>query len=98
MFVQTVRIPVLEFFIAPIPGGGLGFLHPWKTEIATFRHRTLERGPKTVQHPAVLSEDIAINKSKPILRTSSAKCTAIVEIRGKLPWKSYSIHKKKNHH
>lgn len=67
MFVQTVRIPVLEFFIAPIPGGGLGFLHPWKSEIATFRHRTLERGPKTVQHPAglVLSEDIGSIQAYP---------------------------------
>lgn len=98
MFVQTVRIPVLEFFIAPIPGGGLGFLHPWKSEIATFRHRTLERGPETVQHPAglVLSEDISSTSlSKPILRTRSAKCAAIVEIRRKSPRKSYSIHKKK---
>lgn len=89
MFVQTVRIPVLEFSIAPIPGRGFGLLHPWKPEIATFRHRTLERGSKTVQHPAgfVLSEDYCdqLNKSKPILRTGSAKCAAIAEIR----WKSY---------
>lgn len=33
--------------------------------------------------------------SKPILRTRSAKCAAIVEIRRKSPRKSYSIHKKK---
>lgn len=71
MFVQTVRIPVLEFSIALIPGRGFGLLHPWKREIATFRYKTLEHGPETVQHPGgfVLSED----ESKPIPRTSSCQ-------------------------
>lgn len=78
VFVQTVRIPVLEFSIAPIPGRGFGLLHPWKPEIATFRYRTLERGPKTVQHPAglVLSEDVAISSTNPSLFFERARPSA----------------------